>query len=244
MKDLAVIGMGQLGQLFSAGALRAGFRVTAVLRSHDLSGRLADLPLDAPVLVSVGEADLPEVLARLDAERVASAMLVQNGLTRARLDELAASSATLANVWTNKKPGQPLIVGRPTALFGTNAETFAAIHAGVGIPSEMARTELEIDTDIVGKYAFILTINALGHRRGGTVGDLLDSCPDEVDVWLSAAVNLGAARAKVSVDESEAMRRAKEAMSSMRSMPAAGRSAERRLNAAIMEASELGVALP
>ena len=97
MRDLVVYGVGELGQLYGSGALRAGVRVTPVTRAVPLSEALADLAADVPVLVAVQESALDEVLASLPEARRDAVILLQNDLFPSRDTRIPTSSVS----WTN-----------------------------------------------------------------------------------------------------------------------------------------------
>lgn len=244
--DMVVAGIGELGKLFAGGALRSGLRVTPLNRGDDVAATLLALPAGTPILATLPESALAEFAGASPESRRSDIILVQNGLTPPLWKEMGLDTPTIANVWTNKKPGQPLLVGRPTMLYGKHAALMHRIHQALGLNARIAEHPEELQHDLAAKFAFILTINALGYEhRGAAVGELLEDHAEAVDEWLKAGAKLGAARLKSgSVDVEHVVVIAREAMTAMASMPAAGRSAPARLAAAREEASAWRIAIP
>src|SRR5688572_26348056 len=78
MPELAIFGLGELGKLYGAGALAAGFRVTPLLRQTPLNAVWTQLPERTPLLIAVSEPSLRSVLDNLPANRRGDAILLQN----------------------------------------------------------------------------------------------------------------------------------------------------------------------
>jgi hypothetical protein len=237
MRDVVVIGVGQLGRLFGGAALACGFRVTPVSRSS-----VVEFPRDAPIVVAVGEAGLADAIARVPVDRRGDVVLVQNELFpevwRALIGDI---EPTVVVVWSNVKKGRPVEIGRASAVFGKHAAFVRELHAAIDVPCiELATFDALVD-ELVAKYAFLLAVNALGLEHSRTVGEWLDADRAHVDDVVARFIALAEARTqRKSVG---AAAKVNEAMHALRAMPAAGRTARERVERAKSTAARLGIAL-
>ncbi len=239
MRDIVVFGVGQLGQLFGSGALRAGMRVTPVTRSSDPEAVLARLPTETAVLVAVGEEALPGVLDVL-GPRGAQAILLQNELFPSSW-QARGYTPTVMVPWLLKKPGVALTVPRPTSLFGAQAALASTLHEALGIPYEVLPNAPALQQALVDKYAFILTINALGLLRDRTLAIWLAEDPLRVRAVADEAARLGARLCGATIDRERATHAVLEGMRGLGTMSARGRSARARVERALAHAAQLDV---
>ncbi len=242
--NVVVVGPGQLGRLFGGGALRLGARVTPVLREDDPGAVFKRVPADAPVWLTVPESALATVAEALPASRRKRAILVQNGLFVPDIEALGFDDATIVCVWTSAKPGQPLLVGRRSGVYGPQAAHVAAVHREVGLPCAVLDSERARDTELVAKYAFILAINGLGLEEAGTVAEVTSRDPQRTAAIVGEALALGALLADADVDLADASTAVAEAFHGFAEMPARGRAAAKRVLAACRDARERDVELP
>ena len=242
MRELVVYGLGELGQLYGAGALRAGLRVTPITRQTDAAAVLRTLPSEVPILVAVGEAALDEVLGGLGT-RASSAILLQNELFPSRWQRLDATP-TVFVPWLLKKRGMPLLVARPTPVCGRHAELVCELHQALEIPAVMLREERELAQALIAKYAFILTMNTLGLLRDRTLALWLQEDPVRVAALAKEAADLGAALCECEVERAPCERAVDEAMRALGTISARGRTAEARVTRALEHGSRLGLTLP
>jgi ketopantoate reductase len=242
--DTVVLGLGQLGQLFGAGALRAGNRVTPLLRDAPREAALDALPDGVPIWVTVGEKDLPAAVQGLPAHRRLDAILVQNELFPANWEGMGLSSPTVAVVWISKKKGRPVEVGGPTQVFGPHAEHVAEVHRALDLPVDRLSTPGALAQAIVDKYAFILTINALGVVENLKLGAWLDKDAQRVAAIALEAARLGAALVGEEVDQEKARAAVEMGMKALSHYPARGRTAAARVERAQQDARRLDLELP
>jgi hypothetical protein len=242
MHDLVVYGLGELGQLYGAGALRAGLRVTPITRDSDPEAVLTELPPDTPILVAVGEDALDGVLDQL-GQRGEQAILLQNELFPRRW-QARAISPTVIVAWLLKKRGTALTVARPSPVFGRHAALVERVHEALSISTERVSDERALLQAIVDKYAFILTINALGMLRDRTLSTWLQEDPLRVRTLANEAAALGGKLAEGTVDVDRSVRAVAEGMRALGTMSARGRSAETRVRRALEHAASLGLTTP
>jgi hypothetical protein len=242
MRDLVVYGLGELGQLYGAAALRAGLRVTPITRGSDAQAVLGALSADTPVLVAVGEDALEPVLATLGA-RLEQAILLQNELFPAQW-RAHGQVPTVLVPWLLKKRGMPLSIARPSPVYGKHAALVEALHRALDIPSQLLRDEPALLQAIVEKYAFILTINALGLLRDRSLATWLQEDPLRVRALAHEASTLGARLADAEVDLIRSAQVVSEGMHALGTMSARGRTAQARVQRALAHGARLGIALP
>lgn len=239
MRACVVIGLGQLGRLLGGAALSCGYRTTPVLRGGPIDESLVDGR--GPILVTVGERALADVLVSLPRERHDDVILVQNELFpdvwRATLGGNARP--TVAVVWSNVKKDRPVEVGRATHVFGSYAQLVRELHNAAGVPCVELQSPMDLEQELVAKYGFIIAVNALGLEKARSVGEWLDADAARVDAALAQTIALGEARVGRPCPGAKAIARA--AMEPLRAMPAAGRTAQERVTRARDIAKRLGV---
>ncbi len=243
MGELAIIGLGELGKLFGGAALAAGYRVTPVLRATPLQPVVSALPEDAPLLVAVSEPSLAGVFAALPAARRRHAILLQNELFpsfwRAELE-----APTVMVPWLLKKKGNPQIEIRPTPVFGRHAALVNALHEALGLKCVVLDDGAALARELVYKYAFILTINALGLWRDRTLGRWLEEEPVRVRDLAAEVSQLGARMAESEIDQAVSVQLVLQGMRALAGVSARGRSASERVLRAQSAAKRLGLSLP
>ena len=243
MRDMVIYGLGELGRLYGAAALRAGMRVTPIVRESDPARVLAGLDVDVPILVAVGEAALDEVLATIPRERGRDVIMLQNDLfpSRWRAHQL---EPTVLVAWLLKKRGTPLTVARSSPVYGPHAALMRTLHEVLGAPVNVLASEAALHQALIAKYAFILGINALGMLRDRTLAGWLQEDPLRVRALTGEAAALGAALCEAPLDRSACERAVGEALHALGQMSARGRTAAQRVRRALTQAEELGIAVP
>jgi hypothetical protein len=243
MRNFVVYGLGELGQLYGAAALRAGMRVTPITRASDPHAVLDGLPSDVPILLAVGESALDGALATLGRARGEATILLQNELFPSAYRKHDVTPTVLVP-WLLKKRGTPLMVARVSPVFGPQAALVEELHRALLLPCETLRSERALYQALVEKYAFILTINALGSLRDRTLQLWLQEDPFLVRALARETAALGAVLCESTVDLAGCERAVEEAMRALGTIAARGRSAEARVKRALEHGERLGIALP
>lgn len=243
MRDLVIWGVGELGKLYGAGALAAGLRVTPLLRSSDVHGTLSALPLDTPLLIAVSEPGLGQVLETIPEVRKGQMILLQNELFPSLWASWAAPP-TVMIPWLLKKKGDPQIVIRETPVYGPHGKLVETIHGALGLPCSMLADAAILCAELADKYAFILTINALGVLRDRTLGGWLREEPVRVRDLAVEAAQLASKLADTKLDEARSVQRTLAGMHALNAISARGRSAGARVARAQERARTLGLTLP
>jgi hypothetical protein len=178
-----VIGMGQLGSLFSAGFLRLGHPIYPVLRG-DSPSHLAQLIQPQLVLAAVGEKALPGVLDSLPETWRPRVVLLSNELLPQTWRAHGIQSPTVISVQFEKKLGKPVAVDRPSPVFGPQAGIIIQALSELDIPSRPVDDMQSMTHELVLKNLYILTLNLAGMATGGGAAELLGQFRGLTDrVW-------------------------------------------------------------
>ena len=242
--DLVIYGVGQLGQLFAGGALRLGLRVTPIVRATDRALVFRDLPRGTPIFLTVSEDMLPAAVDDVPPDRHGDVVLVQNELFPRRWHALGLDAPTVLVVWLSKKKGRPVEVARPTFAWGRHAQLAVEMHRALDVPAQVLDDEAALHQELVSKFAFILTINALGLAENLPLGAWLEKDRRRVMSLVDEARLLAEAHLGTSVDAEYVELAVLEAMAALKDYPARGRTAHERIERALRDAAAFGLELP
>jgi len=243
MRDFIVYGLGELGRLYGSAALRAGLRVTPVTRALDPADVFSHVPGETPILVAVGEDALDDVLSAL-GPRGNDAILLQNELFPSSYQKHEVTPTVMVP-WVLKKRGVATSVARPTPVFGRHADLVCELHQALDLPVTKLREEAALHQALIEKYAFIITINALGLLRDRTLGMWLQEDPIRVHAIGLEAAQLGAILCEQQdVDLAKCARVVVEGMRALGTTGARGRTAGSRIARALAHGKRIGIALP
>lgn len=163
--------MGQIGKVFAEGLLRERHPVFPVLRGMSLAEARSAVPDPELVLLSVGENELPPLLASIPPAPSPRLVLVQNELLPG-VWERHGHAPSVAVVWFEQKAGQALKEVLPTVLFGPAAPALVAALGRVGVQTRTLTSDSELLFELVLKNLYILVLNLAGLAVGGTVQEL------------------------------------------------------------------------
>ncbi len=234
MKDpIIVIGLGELGSVFARGFLRLGYPVQGLTRQMDKQALADQVPNPTAVMISVGEADITEVLATLPKQWADKTILIQNELLPRDWIAAEIKDPTVVSVWFEKKKGMDSKVVLPSPVYGPNAKLVFEALAQLDLPSFILDSETELSYELVRKNLYILTTNIAGLEVGGNVAELSENhaevmqavANDVLDIqdWLTNSAN----------DRSRLMEGLQEALNGDPLHGCMGRSAAARLKRAI-----------
>lgn len=243
MRDFVIYGVGELGKLLAGAALRRGIRVTPITRASQPADVLRQIAPATPLLVSVGENDLPHVLASLPSTHHGSVILLQNELFPSAWQTHAVTPSVFVP-WVLQKRGLPTQAARPSPIFGAQAPLLAELLDTLALPHVLLHDQAALTQALVDKYVFILAINALGLAVDRTLGMWLQENPTQVwDICEDACV-LGEALAGRPIDRAQAHAAAEEGMRGLAQVPARGRTAGERVARALAHAKRFDLLVP
>ncbi len=246
MEDVVVMGLGQMGAVFSHAALRAGQRVTPALRKTSIEELGQALPAPESVVVAVGEQELAGALASLKAAPEAyrrRALLLQNELLPGVWAEQGIEDPTVAVVWFEKKQNTAVRPIRSTPIAGPQRERWVKALGALGIPAHAIEGEALL-FELVAKNVYILTSNIAGLKVGGSVGELLSKHrPLALDVAKEVCAVQAALTGQV-LDVDALFAHYEESVAADPDHGCRGRSAPSRLERMQHQAQEMGVPIP
>lgn len=242
-QPITLIGVGEMGAVFSHALLSSGHPVFPILRSTSVTDAAGVIPEPTLVLVTVGEDDLHESLGRLPEEWHSQVGLIQNELLPRDWQRHEIASPTVAVVWFEKKQGHTPKVLIPTPIAGPRAVLLVDALDSIGIPAEPIPDDDLVD-ELVAKNLYILTANIAGLRIGGTVSELWNNHRPFASAVASEILQVQEWLVGAPVDADRAISGMVRAIEADPGHGTTGRSAPRRLERAIDNARSAGIEAP
>lgn len=242
-QPITLVGVGEMGAVFSHALLRSGHPVYPVLRStHPNNGAPSAAPA-ALTLVTVGEDDLHTCLEQAPTAWRSRIGLIQNELLPRDWKRHGIESPTVAVVWFEKKQGRATRVLIPTLIAGPEAPLLVDALRSIDIAAERIDDDALVDA-LVAKNLYILTANIAGLRAGGSVSGLWDDHHDLVRNVASEILDIQAWLVGAPIDSERALSEMARAIEGDPGHGATGRSAPRRLERALNHARSAGIETP
>lgn len=244
MKEVVIIGLGQLGRVFAGALLRTGCRVVPVNRGDSMAAVAAEYSSPELVLVAVAEPDLHPVLAALPEPWKSRAGLIQNELLPRDWEAHGVSDPTVISVWFEKKKGtdaKPLIAS-PVA--GPKADLLVKALASIDLPARVVAAGEALLFELVRKNVYILTTNIAGLKTGGTVGALWQQHEAFARQVADEVMDIQDRLTGVRHDRERLLAGMLEAFAGDTEHACTGRSAPARLARALAFADQAGLAVP
>ena len=238
----AIVGMGQLGQLFESGLRSIGRAVVPVRRGDSIAAlgdRAGELEM---VLVAVAEDDLDSALGALPLALRDRVALLQNELLPPDWRAHGIERPTVAVVWCEKKAGKPLAVVCETEVAGPHAALLVAALAAVDVPARVIE-DAALESALVVKNLYILVSNLAGLAGVAAVGELLGARQALATELATEVLAVEVVRVGHPLDLA-LLRRVREAFAADPAHGCRGRSSLARLARTLARARELGVATP
>ena len=239
---VVVIGIGEMGSVFARGLLRLGHPVYPVTRDTDMQALASEMPDPAMVLVAVGEAALPDMLAQIPAAWSDKLALLQNELLPADYAQLR--DPTVISVWFEKKKGQDSKVLVPSPAFGPRARLLMDALGSLDIASKRVDSPADMLFELVVKNVFIVTTNIAGLRVGGNVGELWQQHESLARGVANDVIDIQEALTGATFDREALIQAMLAAFNGDLQHKCMGRSAPARLQRALAHAEQHGLAVP
>lgn len=244
METVVVVGVGEIGGVFSRGFLRSGLAVYPLRRGDDPQNLLSSMPMARLVLVSVGEADLVPVLERLPDAWRDRTVLVQNELLPLDWEPYSLVDPTVMSVWFEKKKGQDVKVVLPSPVWGPQGALLIAALGSLDIPAVSVADREKMVYELVRKNLYILVTNVCGLTTGGTVGELWSRHPALVKDVATEVLQIQQGLVGSRLETEPLIRSMLEAFDGDPQHKCLGRSAPQRLRRAVDTGDRLGLSVP
>lgn len=172
-KPIVVLGIGELGSVFSRAFLKNNYPVYPITRQTDID-ELADTIDPELILVCTAEVDLQNALCSIPKQWKDRVAMMQNELLPRDWTAYNFINPTVISVWFEKKKGMDskVLISSPT--FGDKAKILSESLALIDIPANVVADEDALLFELVLKNLYILTTNIAGLaiETGATVNDL------------------------------------------------------------------------
>ena len=172
-KPIVVLGIGELGSVFSRAFLKNNHAVYPITRSTDIDELKASIDPEL-ILVCTAEGDLQSALSSIPAKWKDRVAMMQNELLPRDWAAHNFTNPTAISVWFEKKKGMDSKVLISSPAFGPEAQILADSLALIDIPAHVVANEDELLFELVLKNLYILTTNIAGMaiESGSNVNDL------------------------------------------------------------------------
>ncbi len=241
---IIVIGMGELGSVFSRGFLRLGYPVQGITRDMSMQYIANTLPNPEAVLIAVGEADINQTIASYPAEWLDKVILIQNELLPRDWKNSELIEPTVISVWFEKKKGMDSKVLLPSPVFGRHAQLINDALFQLDIPVIQLQSLAELNYELVRKNLYILTTNIAGLEVGGNVSSLAENHAKTMNAVATDILNIQDKLTEQENNRTALMKGLIEAFNGDPEHGCMGRFAPARLTRALSFADEFNLAVP
>jgi hypothetical protein len=238
-----VIGLGEMGGVFSRGFLRCGHPVYPVTRRMDIEEIARSVPEPALALVAVAENDLHPTLDAIPEQWRNKVGLLQNELLPRDWQMHGIADPTVVSVWFEKKKGQDYKVLVPSPTYGPAAALIKDGLESLDIPSWQVASEAELEFELVRKNVYILTTNISGLIIGGNVNEMWSDHQELARAVANDVMDIQFWLIGHELDREALIAGMVEAINGDLEHKCTGRSAPARLQRALQFADEAGLAV-
>ena len=170
-KPIVVLGIGELGSVFSRAFLKNNHAVYPITRSTDIDELKASIDPEL-ILVCTAEGDLQSALSSIPTEWKDRVAMMQNELLPRDWESHNFTNPSVISVWFEKKKGIDSKVLISSPAFGPKAQILADSLALIDIPAHVVANENKLLFELVLKNLYILTTNIAGMAIGKTFNDV------------------------------------------------------------------------
>ena len=244
-QPIAVLGIGELGSVFSRAFLRNNYPVYPITRRTDIN-ELSNTIDPELILICTAEADLQSALSSIPKKWKNRVAMMQNELLPRDWIGHDFENPTVISVWFEKKKGMDSKVLISSPAYGPKAQILVDSLATIDIPAHALASEEELLFELVLKNLYILTTNIAGLaiEPGATVDDLRNKNLDLMREVSSDVLKLQTQLTGKTFDESALEQGMIKAFEGDLNHGCMGRSAPQRLNRALELAKEFNIAVP
>jgi hypothetical protein len=242
---VVIVGMGQMGGVFAHGLLRAGHPVEPVTRQRPIVQVSERTPEPLQVVVAVGEQELGPVLEQMPPAWKSRVVLVQNELLPPDWRSHGIEQPSVTVAWFEKKSHTPLREVVPSVVSGPGAAGVATALEGLGLHVRTVEPGEALELELVTKNLYILTTNIAGlELGGGTVSQLWGEHRELAEEVARDVLELQEGRLGRALPRQRLLDGMVQAFDADPQHGCKGRSAPGRLERALRQADDDGLAVP
>jgi hypothetical protein len=244
-KPIVVLGIGELGSVFSRAFLKNNHAVYPITRSTDIDELKASIDPEL-ILVCTAEGDLQSALSSIPTEWKDRVAMMQNELLPRDWESHNFTNPSVISVWFEKKKGIDSKVLISSPAFGPKAQILADSLALIDIPTHVVANEDELLFELVLKNLYILTTNIAGMaiESGSNVNDLRNQHIALMREVSADVLKLQSALTGKTFDDVELEQGMIKAFEGDLNHGCMGRSASARLDRALDQANEFNLKVP
>ena len=239
-----VIGIGEMGSVFTRAFLKIGHPVYPVTRDTNINEMANAIPEPELVLVAVGEADLQATLNKIPDIWYNRIGLLQNELLPKDWQPHNFEHPTVISVWFEKKKGQDSKVLISSPCFGPKASLLVKALATLDIPARDVGSLENMEQELLIKNVYILTTNISGLVSKGNVDDLWKNHNDLARQVANEVMDIQSTLVGHDLEREKLIAGFKEGIDGDLEHMCMGRSAPARLQRALEIADKEGLTVP
>lgn len=160
-KPIVVLGIGELGSVFSRAFLKNNHPVYPITRQTNID-ELANAINPELILVCTAEVDLQNALQSIPKQWKDRVAMMQNELLPHDWTAHNLTNPTVISVWFEKKKGMDSKVLISSPAYGKKAQILVDSLALIDIPTHILHSEEALLFELVLKNLYILTTNIAG----------------------------------------------------------------------------------
>ena len=244
-KPIIVLGIGELGSVFSRAFLRNNYPVYPITRATDIDELSSSIDPEM-ILVCTAEGDLQSALYSIPNKWKDRVAMMQNELLPRDWESHNFTNPTVISVWFEKKKGMDSKVLISSPAYGPKAQILADSLALIDIPARAVANEDELLFELVLKNLYILTTNIAGLaiKSGANVDDLRNNHLDLMREVSKDVLKLQESLTGKSFNESDLEKGMIKAFEGDLEHGCMGRSAPARLDRTLELANEFNIEVP
>jgi hypothetical protein len=244
MKEpVVIIGMGNMGGVFSQALLHRGVPVYPLVRGMDPKALERRLPHPALVLMALNEDRLHSYLPQLGEGWKESIGLLQNEILPRDWEKHAITNPTVAIVWFEKRPHMPVTPYFPSLVYGPQAGLLEQALDGQDIPVARIHDSEQLLFELVRKNLYIITLQVAGLIASGTIGEVWQARRGEITEIAENVLDVQEALSGGELPRQRLMEQLRRDFEGQPDKGTSGRSALGRLKRAVQNADDYNLAV-
>jgi hypothetical protein len=244
-KPIVVLGIGELGSVFSRAFLRNNYPVFPITRDTNIDEVKQSIDPEM-ILVCTAENDLQSALKSIPDEWKDRVAMMQNELLPRDWEDHQFINPTVISVWFEKKKGMDSKVLIPSPAFGPKAKILVESLQKIDISARELLSADSLLFELILKNLYILTTNisGLAIKPGASVKDLYDDHFDLMMEVMNDIIKIQSSLTGTKLIAEDFEKSLREAFDGDPDHKCMGRSAPQRLQRALELATEFQIETP